>query len=100
MPPPSPNEFASRFVSMYVAGPGGSYGVRLSAPGIAPVVVGRTPNPAVAREWVEATRRFVAAAFRAAQEQTEPVEVTDEFLTELLEPPTSGNGGRLVSLPG
>jgi hypothetical protein len=95
----SPDEFAGRFVSMYVAGPGGSYGVRLSAPGVGPVIIGRTPNPAIAREWVEAARRFVAAVVRDAREKTEPVEVTEELLTQLLEPPTSGNGGRLVSLP-
>ena len=54
-------EFVDRFVSLYVAGPGGCYGVCFTAPGLAPVVVGRTANPAVAREWVAAARRFVAA---------------------------------------
>ena len=68
----SPEEFAGRFVSLHVAGPGGSYGVRLSAPGIAPVVIGRTANPAVAREWVEAARRFVAAAVQARGKRPMP----------------------------
>lgn len=93
------DEFAGRFVSMHVAGPGGSYGVRLSAPGVRPVIIGRTSNPAVAREWVYATRQFLAAAVRAAREESEPVEVTEELLTQLLQPPTGGSGGRLVSLP-
>ncbi|HVK17290.1 MAG TPA: hypothetical protein VM533_10105, partial [Fimbriiglobus sp.] len=84
----SPEEFAGRFVSLYVAGSGGSYGVRLSAPGIDPVVVGRTANPAVARQRLEAARRFVAAAVREAQTEVEVAEVTGEFLTELLEPST------------
>lgn len=95
----SPEKFASRFVSLHVAGPGGSYGVRLTAPGIVPVVIGRTANPAVAREWVEAARVFVAAAVQAAREESEAVEVTEELLTEMLEPPTGGGGGRLVGLP-
>lgn len=63
-------EFADRFVSLYAAGPGGCYGVCLTAPGLAPVVVGRTANPAVAREWVEAARRFVAAAVRSTGTST------------------------------
>ncbi|HET6573386.1 MAG TPA: hypothetical protein VFG68_07280 [Fimbriiglobus sp.] len=87
----SDDDFAARFVTLYAAGPGGCYGVRLSAPGIDPVVIGRTANPAVAREWVVAARRFVAAV----REQ----KVTDA-LTEPPESPTGGNGGRLVELPG
>ncbi len=62
----SPREFAERFVSLH-AEPGGSYRVRLAAPGVEPLVIGRSPNPAVARELVEAARRFVAAAVRAAR---------------------------------
>jgi hypothetical protein len=90
---------AARFVSLYAAGPGGSYGVLLTAPGTDPVVIGRTPNPAVAREWAAAVCRFVAAV-REAGVEVQPKEVADGYLTELPKPSTGGHGGRLVEFPG
>lgn len=95
----SADDFTARFVSLYAAGPGGSYGVLLTAPGLAPVVIGRTANPAVAREWVDAASRFVAAV-RETGAEVQSKEVADGYLTELLEPSTGGHGGRLVEFPG
>ncbi len=92
-------KLADEFVSLFTAGPGGCYGVRLTAPGLAPVVVGRTANPAVAREWVEATRRFVAAAVRAARQEARVSKQASELLTEISGLSTDVDGGRLVGLP-
>jgi hypothetical protein len=91
----SPEEFAGRFASLHVDRSGGCYRVRLAAPGAEPLVIGRTPNPAVARVLVDAARRFVAAAVRAAQEEDD-----EEFLTGMRETATGGIEGRLASLPG
>ena len=96
----APEELARQFVSVYSHGPGGCYGVRLAAPGSAPVVLGWTPNPAVVRERAEAVRRFVAAAIRAGRGVTPGEEVSEEFLTGLGEAATGGVEGRLVGLPG
>jgi hypothetical protein len=92
-------DFAGQFVSLYTAGPGGSYGVRLTVPGQTSVVIGRTANPAVAREWVLAVRCYMAAAVRQLNSKGEVVEVTDEFLTHMIEAPTGESEGRLVGLP-
>ena len=63
----TPEELAAEFVAVGRPETGGSPCVELRGPGLPPVRICHSPNPARAREAGEAVRAFLAAVIRHAR---------------------------------